>query len=202
MNSKRTNGKSVARPLSSNEKWSAVWNTKGAHRIAMETARQKLRNPLYTTYFGENGNFRKAGNTNAIRKQRIATQRQLVNTTLHVLRSVQPRKGRNEFNYNPKKATSNTMQVNKWNATWNESSPARRAKKTANRMMRNPAYVISREEIGNFKRKSNNNAGIKRKQRVATQLRLIARELDVLETQYQTFRRMQRAGATGVMPKY
>lgn len=189
-------------PLSSNEKWGAVWNTKGAHLIAMETARQKLRNPLYTPYFGENGNFHKAGNTNATRQRRINTQRQLVNDYLNALRSAQPR----TVNYNRKQAVGNEyvrmMQSNRWNAMWNTKSPNRRAKETALRKLRNPSYVPLPEEIGNFHRKKNNSVGVTRKRRVATQTQLIARELELMKERCQVFRIMQRAGGTVVIPDY
>ena len=199
---KQTRSKRLAAVTKYNAMWSSLWNEKGPHLLAMETAREKLKNPLYTTYFGENGNFHKPGNTNASRKQRINTQRRLVDEYVRLLRSAQPR----TVNYNRKQAVGNAyvraMQTNRLNAVWNNTSPSRRAIVTADRIMRNPSYAITPEEIGNFHRKTNNREGVARKQRVDSQLRLIMRELESMKERCDAVRRMKRAGGTVPIPEY
>lgn len=198
-----------ARMTASDKKWNKIWNEKGAHGIAMETARRKLKIPLYTSYFGETGNFHKAGNTNAIRKQRVAKQQQLVNDYLHMLKGPQPK----HVNQNRRRevgdayvhmmqGTRMTEFNKRWNALWNTKGARQIARETAARTIQNPRYRVVRGENGNFRGRNNNNAGVKRTQRMATQKNLVARELKKMTEQCRTMLAMQRTGSRVSVPAH
>lgn len=193
----------------SNAMWSSLWNIKGNNRIAMETAGQKLKNPMYTTYFGETGNFHKPGNTKGARQQRITAQHDLVKEYLAMLRGPQPRRANVNRQQKVANAYVRMMQATKTtgsNATrrteWNAKGPKTLAKETAMRRLRDPSYAPSPGEYGNFRKNGNDAAGAKRLQRIEAQKRLIERTMTQLKQQCETMTRMQRAGAKVFVPPY
>lgn len=189
-----------------NRKWAAIWNAKGPTRIAQETAARKLKTPYYVPSPGERGKFRmKSNNAKGVaRKARVVRQDMLVKrelNRLHQIRNEYARMARTTNNTPASRRTNAPLQTVKsnthWNARW-RTGPGRIARQTALEQWKNPQYMASFGELGNFH--SPGNTTQTRNARIASQKTLITRELNLLQQRCLALARMESHGLRVPVP--